>query len=89
MAISEQTFHRSRAQYGGMAKRLKLVAEEDKRLKKLLSEAELDKAIVAVPMPPGLRTSKTAIFFSTVTLIVSSGFLVSMSKGRGCSATAI
>jgi transposase-like protein len=40
LAISEQTFHRWRAQYGGMK------AEEAKRLKHLLAEAELDKAIL-------------------------------------------
>jgi transposase-like protein len=50
LEISEQTFHRWRAQYGGMkaeeAKRLKQMEEENKRLKKLLAEAELDKAIL-------------------------------------------
>jgi len=40
LEISEQTFHRWRAQYGGMK------AEEAKRLKHLLAEAELDKAIL-------------------------------------------
>lgn len=50
LEISEATFHRWRAQYGGMkareAKRLKELEEENKRLKKLLAEAELDKAIL-------------------------------------------
>ena len=50
LAVSEQTFHRWRNQYGGMkaeeAKRLKELEEENKRLKKLLAEAELDKAIL-------------------------------------------
>jgi len=50
LEISEQTFHRWRNQYGGMkaeeARRLKEVEEENKRLKKLLAEAELDKAIL-------------------------------------------
>jgi putative transposase len=50
LGISEQTFHRWRAQYGGMkaeeAKRLKELEVENKRLKKLLAEAELDKAIL-------------------------------------------
>ncbi len=49
LEISEQTFHRWRNQYGGMkaqeAKRLKELDGENKRLKKLLAEAELDKAI--------------------------------------------
>jgi putative transposase len=40
LEVSEQTFHRWRNQYGGMK------AEEAKRLKKLLAEAELDKAIL-------------------------------------------
>jgi transposase-like protein len=50
MEISEQTFHRWRNQYGGMkaeeAKRLKELEQQNKRLKKLLAEAELDKAIL-------------------------------------------
>ncbi len=50
LETSEATFHRWRAQYGGMkaeeAKRLKELEEENKRLKKLLAEAELDKAIM-------------------------------------------
>jgi len=50
LEISKQTFHRWRAQYGGMkaeeAKRLKHLEEENKRLKKLLAKAELDKAIL-------------------------------------------
>jgi transposase-like protein len=50
LEVSEQTFHRWRNQYGGMkseeAKRLKDLEGENKRLKKLLAEAELDKAIL-------------------------------------------
>jgi transposase-like protein len=50
LEISEQTFHRWRNQYGGMkaeeARRLKELDNENKRLKKLLAEAELDKAIL-------------------------------------------
>lgn len=50
LEVSEQTFHRWRNQYGGMkaeeAKRLKTLEEENQRLKKLLAEAELDKAIL-------------------------------------------
>ena len=50
LEISEQTFHRWRNQYGGMkaeeAKRLKELELENRRLKKLLAEAELDKAIL-------------------------------------------
>jgi transposase-like protein len=50
LEISEQTFHRWRNQYGGMkandAKRLKELEHENARLKKLLAEAELDKAML-------------------------------------------
>jgi putative transposase len=50
LEMSEQTFHRWRNQYGGMkaqeAKRLRELEEENRRLKKLLAEAELDKAIL-------------------------------------------
>ncbi len=54
LGISEQTFHRWRNQYGGMkaeeAKRLKGLEQENKRLKKLLAEAELDKSILKEAM---------------------------------------
>jgi len=50
LEISEQTFHRWRNQYGGMkaeeAKRLKDLDQENKRLKRLLADAELDKSIL-------------------------------------------
>ena len=51
LGVSEQTFHRWRHRYGGMKveqdRRLKeLDVEENKRLKNLLAEAELDKAIL-------------------------------------------
>jgi putative transposase len=50
LAVSEQTYHRWRNQYGGMkaeeAKRLKELEVENKRLKKLLAEAQLDKEIL-------------------------------------------
>jgi transposase-like protein len=50
LEISEQTFNRWRNQYGGMkseeARRLTELEGENKRLKKLLAEAELDKAIL-------------------------------------------
>ena len=50
LEVSEQTFHRWRNQYGGMkaqeAKRLRELEEENRRLKKFLAEAELDKAIL-------------------------------------------
>ena len=50
LAISEQTFHRWRNQYGGMkaeqAKRLKKLEQENKRLKKLVADLTLDKDIL-------------------------------------------
>ena len=50
LEISEQTWHRWRNQYGGMkadgAKRLRELETENARLKKLLAEAELDKAML-------------------------------------------
>lgn len=50
LEIGEQTLGRWRSQYGGMkseeARRLKELESENQRLKKLLAEAELDKAIL-------------------------------------------
>jgi transposase-like protein len=50
LAISDQTFHRWRNQYGGMkadeAKRLKELESENKRLKQLVADLSLDKAIL-------------------------------------------
>ena len=50
LEVSEATFNRWRNQYGGMkaeeAKRLKQLDQENKRLKNLLANAELDKAIL-------------------------------------------
>ena len=50
LEVSEATLTRWRAQYGGMkgeeAKRLKELEGENARLKRLLAEAELDKAIL-------------------------------------------
>ena len=50
LGITEQTYYRWRKEYGGMkvehAKRLKELEKENSRLKKLLAEAELDKAIL-------------------------------------------
>jgi transposase-like protein len=50
LGITEQTYYRWRKEYGGVktdqAKRLKDLERENTRLKKLLAEAELDKAIL-------------------------------------------
>jgi putative transposase len=50
LGVSEQTYYRWKTQYGGMkseeAKRLKELEVENSRLKKLLAEAELDKAML-------------------------------------------
>ena len=50
LQIAESTWHRCLSQYGGMmkasgAKRLKELEVENTRLKKLLAESELDKAM--------------------------------------------
>jgi hypothetical protein len=50
LEVSESSWNRWRAQYGGMkadeAKRLKELERENARLKRLLAEAELDKAML-------------------------------------------
>ena len=50
LEVSPQTYHRWRNQFGGMkaddAKKLKELERENARLKKLLAEAELDKAML-------------------------------------------
>ena len=50
IGITEQTYYRWRKAYGGLkvdqAKRLKALELENARLKKLLADAELDKAIL-------------------------------------------
>jgi transposase-like protein len=50
LEIAEQTYYRWRKEYGGVrsdqAKRLKELERENGRLKKLVAEAELDKAIL-------------------------------------------
>ena len=50
LAVSEQTFHRWRQQYGGMkaddAKRLKELEVENERLKRLVAQLALDKQML-------------------------------------------
>jgi putative transposase len=50
LAISEQTFHRWRAQYGGLkadeAKRLNELEAENARLKRLVAELAIDKQML-------------------------------------------
>ena len=50
LGITEQTYYRCRKQYGGMqvsqAKRLKELESENARLKKLVADLSLDKAIL-------------------------------------------
>lgn len=49
-SVSEQSIYRWKSKYGGMevseAKRLRELEQENARLKKLLAEAELDKAML-------------------------------------------
>lgn len=50
IGVAEQTYYRWRREYGGLkldqAKRLKELEKENARLKRLLADAELDKAIL-------------------------------------------
>lgn len=50
LGVTEQTYYRWRREYGGLkvdqAKKLKELEKENARLKRLLAEAELDKAIL-------------------------------------------
>ena len=50
LGVTVQTYYRWRKEYGGLrmdqAKRLKELEKENARLKKLVAEAELDKAIL-------------------------------------------
>jgi len=50
VAVFEQTYYRWKKEYGGLrvdqAKRLKELEKENARLKRLLADAELDKAIL-------------------------------------------
>jgi transposase-like protein len=50
LSVTEQTYYRWRKEYGGVkadqARRLKDLERENARLKRLLAEAELDKAIL-------------------------------------------
>lgn len=54
LGVSEATYHRWRNRYGGMkaeeARRLKALEIENARLKRLLADAELDKAILTEAM---------------------------------------
>ena len=50
IGVTEQTYYRWRKEYGGLrtdqAKRLKELEKENARLKRLLADAELEKAIL-------------------------------------------
>jgi len=56
LSITEQTYYRWRKEYGGLktdqAKRLKELERENARLKRLLADAELDKAILREAASP-------------------------------------
>ena len=58
LGVTEQTYYRWRKKYGGLrmeqAKRLKELEKENVRLKKLVAEAELDKAILREAARPNL-----------------------------------
>ena len=56
IGITDQTYYRWRREYGGLkvdqAKRLKELERENGRLKRLLADAELDKAILREAASP-------------------------------------
>ena len=56
LEVSAATYHRRQQLYGGMkateAKRLKELEQENTRLKRLLAEAELDKAMLKERVAP-------------------------------------
>ena len=56
LGVSDKTYYRWRSEYGGMkvdqAKRLKELEKENARLKRLLADAELDKAILKEAASP-------------------------------------
>ena len=56
LGITDQTYYRWRKEYGGVksdqAKRLKDLERENARLKRLLAEAELDKALLREAASP-------------------------------------
>lgn len=56
LSVSEQTYYQWRREYGGLkvdqAKRFKELQQENARLKRLLAEAELDKAILREAASP-------------------------------------
>ena len=56
LGVTDKTYYRWRSEYGGMkvdqARRLKDLEKENARLKKLLAEAELDKAILREAASP-------------------------------------
>ena len=56
VAVTEQTYYRWRREYGGLktdqAKRFKELERENARLKRLLADAELDKAILREAADP-------------------------------------
>jgi transposase-like protein len=58
LGITEVTYYRWRKEYGGLrvdqAKRLKELEHENSRLKRLLADAELDKAILREAARPNL-----------------------------------
>jgi putative transposase len=58
LGVTEATYYRWRKEYGGLridqAKRLKELEQENSRLKRLLADAELDKAILREAARPNL-----------------------------------
>ncbi|TWT38934.1 Transposase [Blastopirellula retiformator] len=83
LGVSEQTYYKWRKEYGGVrtgqAKRLKDLEKENARLKKLLAEAELDKAILKEDASVLLRS------LSLQFLVIMNSLHCSQPKARtGC-----
>ena len=64
LGVTEQTYYRWKREYGGLrtdqAKRLKDLEKENARLKRLLADAELDKASLLPCVSDSSPTSTTA-----------------------------
>jgi transposase-like protein len=85
LAITENTYYRWRREYGGMkldqARRLKDLEKENARLKRLLADAELDKAILKEAASGKYRARRSGARWSS-TSGGCSGRIACRSAGR-------
>jgi len=65
LGVTEQTYYRWKREYGGLrtdqAKRLKDLEKENARLKRLLADAELDKAILREAASKNFRARRSGV----------------------------